>query len=394
MRVRLFELRLIALGLTALWTLVAALVLLGYRPGGPVDLVVGLSAIPPAVISLAAVRWPPAARGDRTFPGIVWLGLGAVLLLVPSIADVARQLLSQGTQTLLPSAEAAYPWLLALAATSLFAGLGIARRSLGATSTRRTRLVRGSVVGLALTLATSGLFISVALANELALRDRPSLASRFGPTGTEHQPPTCYGAINGAATARFELRLTGNVDGKLIGNADLMGERAGSDVRWTAQVATDRVLGQFGAARVGTTGWRLSPRSSWVQAAAAEMDPDLVDRQATTVGLSVGLRATAEDRGLEFIEGARARHCRLSLDGPTFRRAFPQVTWLVGDADLHRWRGQLDFWVFGDGEVGRLAGTINGDTTGMNEGGLQGTVEATMIATDRDHPIAIQPPAG
>ena len=37
-RVRKFELRLIAAGLVACWTLTALIVLLGYRPGGPVDL--------------------------------------------------------------------------------------------------------------------------------------------------------------------------------------------------------------------------------------------------------------------------------------------------------------------------------------------------------------------
>ena len=51
MRVRIFELRLIAAGLTTLWTIVAALVLLGYRPGGPIDLLVGLATGPPVVIA-------------------------------------------------------------------------------------------------------------------------------------------------------------------------------------------------------------------------------------------------------------------------------------------------------------------------------------------------------
>jgi hypothetical protein len=394
MRVRIFELRLIAAGLTALWTLVAVLVLLGYRPGGPVDILVGIAAVPPAVISLAGIAWPPAARGDRAFSAMVWLGLGAALLLVPSIVDVVRQLLSQGVQTLLPSAEAAYPWLLALIATSLFTGLGLSRRELGATSMRRARLVRGMVMGLLLAVAASGLFIGATVANELALRDRPAAGSRFGPTGTERQPPTCVGQIVAGTSARFELQLRGNVDGRLIGTADLVGERAGADVHWTAQVATDLVLGQFGVARVGARAWRLTPRSAWLPTAPTDVATEVVDRQAVDVALGTGLRVAAEDRGLEFIEGARARHCRVAMDGPTFRQAFPEVTWLVGDADLHRWRGQLDFWVFTDGEVGRLAGTVNGDATGLAEGGLQGTVEATMIATDRDRPISIQPPAG
>ena len=94
-------------------------------------------------IALAAVFWPPVARGDRAFAGIVWLGLLAGLLLVPSIGGVLNQLLGRGPQTLLPSVESAYPWLLALVATSVFAGLGIARRILGETALRRSRLVGG-----------------------------------------------------------------------------------------------------------------------------------------------------------------------------------------------------------------------------------------------------------
>ena len=38
MRVRRFELRLVAGALVAGWTIAAVLVLLGYRPGGPLDL--------------------------------------------------------------------------------------------------------------------------------------------------------------------------------------------------------------------------------------------------------------------------------------------------------------------------------------------------------------------
>ncbi|HYX10700.1 MAG TPA: hypothetical protein VE817_01890, partial [Candidatus Acidoferrum sp.] len=88
MRVRIFEVRLIAAALTGLWTLTAVLVLLAYRPGGPVDQLVGATATLPIAISLAALRWPPVARGGRWFVAIVWVGLASGLLLVPSILDV------------------------------------------------------------------------------------------------------------------------------------------------------------------------------------------------------------------------------------------------------------------------------------------------------------------
>ena len=95
-RVRIIQLRILAGILTALWALAFVLVLVGYRPGGPVDIVVGFAAVLPLLVALAALRWPPAARGERAFASIVWLGLGAVLLLIPSLAGLVIQLETRG----------------------------------------------------------------------------------------------------------------------------------------------------------------------------------------------------------------------------------------------------------------------------------------------------------
>ena len=116
---------------------------------------------------------------------------------------------SGGAQTLLPSVEAAYPWALALLGTSLFAGFGIARRLLGETAMRRRRLVRGIVVATRpRRRARASLFTAVAMANELALRDRPTPSSRFGPTdtrATSRRPATR--PLSVGDTARIELHL-------------------------------------------------------------------------------------------------------------------------------------------------------------------------------------------
>jgi hypothetical protein len=192
MRVRSFELRLIAAGLTVLWTLVAGLVLLGYRPGGPIDLAVGLTATLPAALAAAALRWPPAARGDRTFALTVWLGLGVGLLLVPSIGGIIGQLVARGAQTLLPSLEAAYPWFLALAGTSLFASLGVVGRVLAPGAPRPARLVRSLALASFLTTVCGSIFAGAAIANELALRadeSRPSPAAlRWGARRWQYRP--------------------------------------------------------------------------------------------------------------------------------------------------------------------------------------------------------------
>jgi hypothetical protein len=395
MRVRSFELRLIAAGLTVLWTLVAGLVLLGYRPGGPIDLAVGLTAALPAAVAAAALRWPPAARGDRTFAVTVWLGLGVGLLLVPSIGGIIGQLVARGAQTLLPSLEAAYPWFLALAGTSLFASLGVVGRVLAPGAPRPARLVRSLALAGVLTTVCGSIFAGAAIANELALRDRPAVSSRFGPTNPGPLPPACDGTVAAGSTAQLSLGMTGEIDLRPIGSVQVNGVRSDGDVRWTAVVATDLTLGRFGAARVGNLAWRLENRGGWFSVPPAEIDELTIDRWAIEVALTPGFRAAGEDRGIEFVEGARARHCRIAVDGSTFRRAFPEVVWLVGDADIRPWRGQLDFWIFTDGQIGRLAATANGSGplgTGRLPTGLQGTVQVTMTATDRGRPVTVARP--
>ena len=83
---------------------------------------------------------------------------------------------------------------------------------------------------------------------------------------------------------------------------------------------------------------------------------------------------------------------RVAVEGETFRDAFPQVSWLVGGADLSRWRGQLDYWVFVDGQLGQVAGSVNGEAGGIEPGALQATIEVLMTATDRGADLAIYPP--
>ncbi|HXG39781.1 MAG TPA: hypothetical protein VNJ28_02465, partial [Candidatus Limnocylindrales bacterium] len=248
MRVRRLVLRLLAVGLTAGWAVTAALVLVGYRPGGPIDLLVGLTALLPVAISASAIVWPPVARGRGAYLAIVWLALGAGLVLAPSLGMLAERIAARGPQTLLPSLEVGYPWLLALAATSLFAGLGLARRLLGETALRRRRLVRAVAFALGATVVSASLFAGAAIANDVALRDRPARSSRFGPTDPSAEPPACDGPLAVGPTARVDLRLEGDLDGRSLGAAQLRGRRAGDDFLWLADVATTRSLGQYGAA--------------------------------------------------------------------------------------------------------------------------------------------------
>ena len=83
----------------------------------------------------------------------------------------------------------------------------------------------------------------------------------------------------------------------------------------------------------------------------------------------------------------------MSVDGPIFRSSFPQVEWLVGDDDLEHWRGQLDYWVFLDGALGQVAGSVNGEGSGLQDEAIQGRVEIFLTATDRERIVVIPPPA-
>src|SRR4029079_2146636 len=137
-RVRRLGLRLIGVGLVFAWGLAAALILLAYRPGGPLDVIVGITMLVQMCVVLASWVGPPLARREVTHAMIVALGLATLLVLLPSIGGVWNQLQALGSQTLLPSLEAAYPWLLALIGTSLFTGFGQARRMIDGVTGRRT----------------------------------------------------------------------------------------------------------------------------------------------------------------------------------------------------------------------------------------------------------------
>lgn len=391
-RVRTIELRILAIVLVVLWFAAFGLVLVGYRPGGPVDVLVGIAAAGPILIAIAAVAWPPVARGDRAFAAIAWLALVAMLLLVPSIAGLVTQLVGRGPQTLLPSFEAAYPWIVALFATALFAGLGIARRRLGGAALRRRRLVLGAGFAVVMVLVTGSLFSTVAIVNELALGNRSAIASRFGPTDQTVEPPPCNGRLAAGSTARLTLQLDGSVDDARIGQVAIDGIRDGGDFRWTGFAATHLLVGQVGAMRTDGRAWERAPGTGWMPAPLANVENRDLDVPVVNEALTPANRSVAEDRGLAFIEGARARHCRTSVDGDTLRRAVPEVEFLIGQADISRWRVDLDYWVFTDGELGQADGRATGPAGDIVLDALTAIVRFRLTAVDRGLPVTVLPP--
>jgi hypothetical protein len=391
-RVRTIEIRILGTTLVVLWLAVFALLLVGYHPGGPFDVAVALAALGPILIAIASVAWPPVARGDRAFAAIAWLALGAMLLLIPSIASIFTQLAELGPQTLLPSAEAAYPWLLALVATALFAGLGIARRRLGETALKRRRLALGVALAGLMVLASGSLFATTAIVNELGLGNRPATLSRFGPTEADVDPPDCSGALVAGTTAQVELQMDSTVDGRRTGQVVIDGVRSGADFRWSGFAATSQLVGQIGAARIDASAWWRQPGTGWYAVPVAAVEGWDLDRQLVEVALTVDNRSVAEDRGIAFIEGARARHCRITVDGDTLRQALPGIALLIGQVDISRWRADLDYWVFADRELGQVDGRVTGPAGELAEDALVATVRFRMTAVDRGRPATVTAP--
>ena len=82
MRVRRFELRLVAVALVAGWATAAGLVLLTYRPGGPLDLAVGVAMVLPVGIAACGLGTP---QSPWFLPGYWLLGIGLGFLYPPLI---------------------------------------------------------------------------------------------------------------------------------------------------------------------------------------------------------------------------------------------------------------------------------------------------------------------
>jgi hypothetical protein len=408
MRVRILTLRLIAALLTGLWAAAAVLVLTGYRPGGPGDLAVGLSALLPAVVAAAGIIWPPGARGGssgranedpRIAVATAWLGLVSALLLVPSVAGLAGNLAGGAGRPLIPSAEAAYAFLLPLAGTCLFTGIGIARALLRERFRPRPGFIFAGAIAAVMTLAGAVAFAGATLANEAAVRERTG-GSRWGPTDPSLAPPRCSGALATGASAAVDLIATARVDATRVGAISLSGVRNADAERWQASVSGQPTSGSFEYVRVPPNAWLRDDGQPW-QPVSATPAPATLDTAVVENALTPQARASAEEVGVEETGGAPARHCRIAVDGPLGLRAFPTLRWLVGgnpfqaDPQLDVWRGELDWWVFADGQLGMATLSLHGPTFGVDwpVQGFQATLEARLTALDRGQPQVVEPPA-
>lgn len=396
--------RILAVILTLVWAGIAIVVASAYRPGGPIDIVVALACFAPVLVADAGVVWPPLSRSHRGRVALVWIWVVAILLAIPVLYGIAVNLASSGPRSLVPSIEAAYGGALALAAMTFFSIVGLVhlRRRVRVFERRATWLSAGLTVVLSIALGLALLF--VALVNDQMLREQEPPSSRFGPTDQNVVPPFCDVPLRLGRFAVVTIDAVSRAGGIERGRARLQGKRDGADEAWGGSWSGPDGEGQQAYLRIGAEAWLNEdaddpdmPGSSW-----QEVSPDpfgLVGARALTMdgpphAIANVPRGTivAEDLGLEVIEGARARHCRTFMDGPTALRTFLPLRWLlvngsfVPDDAIERWRGEMDWWVFADGEMGMANVEVSGSrsATSWGSGDVLAVLEARLEATERD----------
>ncbi|MEO7117390.1 MAG: hypothetical protein ABIZ34_00300 [Candidatus Limnocylindrales bacterium] len=396
-------LRLLAVLLLALWIGLAIAIALAYRPGGPFDLGPALATLIPALVVAAAVRWPLEVAADSQLGrGAIWLGLTAALLVAPLLLVAAETVVRGRDLPVVPSLEIGYAGILAALATCVFGCLGILRRRAAATATTRRYVANTVALGTALTVVGTLSFAGAAIVTAGALRLEPPGSSDYGPTDPTLEPPHCDVPPLLGPGADVLIAAKAIADGQPIGTATATGSRSGRDESWTASAT-----GEF------TSGTMAYSRTAALALVAIDGQPP-GSRDALTFGLASAdgttldppvwatLRAgetpaANEELGLDVFEGASARHCRVAIDGTTALDTFFIARWIAAkDPFTHTtalsvWRGEIDWWVFADGQLGRvrlLIGGYPGDAWPVSK--ISGIIEVDMdiLRRDRPHDIA------
>ncbi len=402
----------LALALAGLWTATALAVATAYRPGGPLDILVALICFGPLFVASVGVAWPPAAERHRHRVALAWLWIAAILLAIPVLYGVVSTLAADDQRSLVPSAEAAYAGLLAVFAMALFSVTGFVheRRRAAVFEVRTTLLA--ILLALALTALIAAAFVLVVLINDDALRASRPPRSPYGPTDTELVPPFCDEPIRLGRQALVTIRATSSLDDVVRGQALLTGQRRGIDESWSGSWSGPDGSGRTAYLRFGRQAWlndgTRDPAS--VQREWRETDPDPFDTSGPDrltmdgpplawVNVPRG-SIVAEDLGLELIDGAPARHCRTFMDGQTALMRFLPLRWLLRDDsgqdedDIRRWRGEMDWWVFGDGELGRAVVEVSGSRadTDWQATGVRAVLRAELEALERDRAVEVSLP--
>jgi hypothetical protein len=409
------EVRLLATLLASLWAGLAVAIVVAYRPGGPLDAAVVLAGLLPVLVAAVGVAWPASPGAPRDRLALGWLWLAAVLFAIPLLYSVLATLAQGGPQRLVPSGEFAYGALVALCLMALFSLAGPVHAQRGTTVFERGSSIRSLLAAVAAALAIALVFGALVGLNDAALRSAEPPRSRFGPTDPAIDPPLCDVPIAIGEFATVTLTASASIDGQALAEARLDGRRSRLDEAWSASwsVPADvRSTAGLAYRRVANAAW-LNEGGSDVDAPGIAWRPvpigsfDLAGADGLTLDGPTGALLSGppgslvvEDLGIEIVEGARARHCRTFVDGPSALATFLPLRWLVsGRIDdprqaLVAWRGELDWWVFSDGELGRASVEVSGNRSDAWAAleGVRGSLSAVLEAVDRSQPTDVVAP--
>ena len=405
--------RLLAAGLVGLWAAIAIAVATAYRPGGPLDIVVALACFLPVLIADAGFVWPATGLSSRHRAAMVWVWMAAVLFALPLLYGVASTLATDGPQSLVPSFEEAYAATLALVPMTFFSVVGLVHRRRGCQPLERRSSWASAGLAVLLTAAVGLAFVFVAVVNDQSLRQAEPRGSAFGPTDPDLDPPFCDEPVALGANAAIRIEASSSIDNEPRGRARLDGQRSGRDESWGGSWDGPDGSGQLAYVRVGQRAWLNAssadpgaPGTTWQESRPDPfglLGPGQLTMDGPPHSVADAPRGTivAEDLGLGVVDGARARHCRTFIDGTTALDTFLPLRWLLYDGwqplddPIPRWRGELDWWVFGDGELGLASVEVSGSRaeTAWDADGVRVVLQARLEATDRDRRVDLSEPA-
>ncbi len=383
------HLRSLATLLAVLWIVFAAMLLVTYRPGVADPRFV--LAFVPALVAAVAIRWPP--RAGRSGVTGAALAVAAVVLLVSAVVAVLPLRADPLRQPLAPSAETWYAVALVLLLTTAFAGLGLAGLL---PPVRAATALAGVVFVIALTVAGTAA-LAAALVSA-PLRPVPAAASPWRPRDAASPLPPCQGAVRLMPAARVEVTATLTIDGVEQGEVTIAGARRDADERWHSESRTLWRRVSVDHIRSAGRAWRAVDSGEW------EPMPAVTGAGALDAAVVANIEAedrqlAVEDVGEELLGGVPARRCRAAVRGPGALRAFPALRPLIGGELfdetplLSQWQGELEWWVFSDGELGVASVSLHGlPGREWPQRGIKGRLDARLVAADAATPERIGAP--
>jgi len=376
--------RLLAALLTVTWGALALVLLATPGMGGHAGLVLGLGALVPALSAAGAIAFPVGSTGRRGW-AVPWLGVSALLLAVPFAILVGEPLLAGTARPIVPSAGVAYAGLLGVLATIAYTAHGwLDARRTPRDGPREMRHVQATLIGVVLAGVVGAADGAALATSELSLAGVPSDCDETGV----------------AQYARVTIDARGEIDGAPIATASVSGERSGQDEHWTGAVGGDVVEERaYEYTLAGARALLRLEESDWQPVGESDATvPGHLDRRVASILAGPDV-PPVEDLGLELVDGAPARHCRISVGGTHAVTAFLPLGWLLGRSPLDRrpalevWRGDLNWWSFAGGQLGRATVLIGGHPSdAWPSTGLRGTLRAEMRVVERDVPRTIEWP--